>query len=120
MGQRDYSRSRRVALQMRRELASILAAEASDPRFSRLTLTSIQLSQDFGNARVYFTLPPDEERRPVEKALNNAVGFLRHSLSERLHLRSIPNIRFAYDNELDKAMHISSLLNGSLKSNRKE
>ena len=55
-----FSRSDRVAEQIRRELVEILRLEVKDPRvaprLALITLTDVEVSSDYSHAKVFFTV----------------------------------------------------------------
>ena len=60
---KDYSRSRRIAEQIQRELAELIRLELKDPRVTGLiTVTEVEVSADQSHAKVFFTLLGDAAR----------------------------------------------------------
>ena len=53
---KDYPRSRRIAEQIQRELSEIIRLELKDPRVGMITLTDVEVTQDYAHAKVFFTL----------------------------------------------------------------
>jgi ribosome-binding factor A len=102
------------------ELSTTIPREIKDPRVPAITLTRIELSQDAGVARVYFTLlgslgaEPDKARDAEVKAciegLNSAAGFLRRHLTRALQIRSTPELLFKEDLGLANTLRINELL----------
>ena len=91
-------RVERIAEQIREELSQMLATEVSDPGVGLVTVTRVKVTADLSLARVYWTvLGETKERTDTAKALNRAVPYLRHLLSQRLTLRRAPEIKFQYD-----------------------
>ena len=91
-------RVERIAEQIREELSQILATEVSDPGVGLVTVTRVKVTADLSLARVYWTVLGDaKERTETAKALNRAVPYLRHLLSQRLTLRRAPEVKFQYD-----------------------
>jgi len=71
------------------------------------------MSLDLKSARIYYSVLGDEAKREeAGKALSRARGFIRRQLGPRLDLKSIPELRFIYDDTLDRGMRIESLLDG--------
>lgn len=58
---KDYSRSLRIADQIQRELADLIRNDLNDPRIGMITLTGVEVSQDYAHAKVF-------TRRCVAKA----------------------------------------------------
>ena len=110
MGTREYSRSERVADQIQREVAEIIARELDDPRIGRVTVSGSSLSKDLSNAILYVTMPVDGDVKRTLEGLNRATGFVRRRLGERLRMRYVPRVRFAHDVALERATRVGELL----------
>jgi ribosome-binding factor A len=69
-----------------------------------------------GTARVYFipfaALHPPEE---VRQGLTHAGGFLRGELGRRLRLRHAPRLEFVFDETVDRAAHLTKLIDDAVK-----
>jgi ribosome-binding factor A len=112
MGQ-EYSRTRRVADQLQRELATLIQFEVKDPRVGMVTISAVEVSRDLGYARVFVTVLDDQEPIPLDesiKALNNAASFMRSQLARRMSLRTVPNLFFCYDESLKRGNYLSNLI----------
>lgn len=84
--------------------------ESKDARFKRITVSEIKLSPDLGLAKVYFTAEAEpDERVALVKALNLAQGFFRTKLGERVEMRSVPQLRFYFDEEIERLDRIERL-----------
>lgn len=108
---REYPRKLRIGELLQHELAELILREVKDPRVQRVTVTSVDVSPDLANAKVLISvLGTQGPQTEVVQALNHAAGFLRHELGQRLKLRSIPELRFSYDETLDRAAHLEALI----------
>ncbi len=107
-----YKRADRVGDSILREIASMVQrGDIRDPRIGFITITHVKLSADLKEARVYFSqLGTEEEKANSAQGLESAVGYIRRTLGHRLKLRSVPNIRFYFDDTLEYAEHIDELL----------
>ena len=76
---RLFSRSRRVAEQLQKEIAEVLQREFKDPRVGFVTVSGVDLSNDLMYSKVYVTFLNMEKDKIGEavKVLNGAVGFFR-------------------------------------------
>lgn len=91
-------RVERIAEQIREELSQMISTEVSDPGVGLVTVTRVKVTPDLSLARVFWTvLGEAKDRKDSAKALNRAVPYLRHLLSQRLTLRRSPEIKFQYD-----------------------
>lgn len=108
---KDYSRALRIADQIQRDLAELIRNELKDKRVGMITITGVEVSQDYGHAKVYYTtLGSAEENFLTEKGLQHAAVFLRSQLSQRLRLRVVPLLHFIYDRSIEHGIHLSQLI----------
>ena len=113
---KDFSRPRRVAEQIQRELADLISFELKDPRVGMVTLTGVDVTSDYAYAKVYVTLLGDTKQ--VDRALvglQSAAGFLRSRLAHRIKLRVTPRLHFIYDNTVANGAHLSQLIDAAIK-----
>jgi ribosome-binding factor A len=116
---KEFSRTRRIGEQIKRELAELIRDEIKDPRVVMVTVSAVDVSRDLGHAKVYFTtLDQEHKREDVVKVLNKASGFLRHELSRRLTTRTTPQLHFFYDESIEKGEHLSSLIESAVASDK--
>jgi ribosome-binding factor A len=115
---RDYPRSRRIAEQIQRELAELIRLELKDPRVTGLvTITDVEVSHDQSHAKVFFTLLGDAEKiEETTTGLKRAAGFLRTQLSQRMKLRTVPQLDFRYDASVERGMKLSRLIDEAVGS----
>lgn len=107
---KEYPRSQRVADQIQRELAMIIQREIKDPRVHMVSITGVEVTRDLAHAHVFVTTLDDAHRDDVVEALNHAAGFLRHELGSRMRMRSIPDLKFSYDESIERGMQMDRLL----------
>lgn len=115
---KEFSRSRRVAELIQRELARLIDAEIQDPRVGRVTITEVDLSNDLRNARIYIAAMADSQDETI-KALTHATPFLRRQLSKQLVIRGCPQLSFHVDNSLESGNRLNKLINDALSGSNK-
>jgi len=105
-------RSLRVADQIQKDLSEILTFELKDPRVGLVTITEVQVTPDYAYARIFFTTLHDSEEDIKETlfGLEKASGFIRNQLSKRLHIHTLPQLRFEYDRSVVRGMALSELI----------
>ena len=114
----DYPRSHRVGDFIQRELAGIIAREVKDPRLSpMLTISGVDVSRDLSVAKVYYSLFDAEEQKDTQTALVSASGFLRNQLARQMNTRSVPQLRFFFDDSAERGAHMSALIADAVASN---
>lgn len=108
---REFSRSRRVAEQLQRELAAIIGRVLKDPRVGLVTVTAVEVSKDLAYAKVFVSSMGEQgSREELLEALRHASGFLRHEIGQAMKLRIIPELRFHYDETLERAAKLEALI----------
>jgi ribosome-binding factor A len=114
----DFPRSRRVAEQIRQELADILWRELKDPRVKGVTINSVEVTSDLEHAKVWFTVMTGD-REAVAKGLQSSVGFLRRELAHRMRLRIVPSLTFQYDESVERGAHLSQLIDQAVEEDKR-
>jgi ribosome-binding factor A len=109
---KEFARSQRVAEQIQRELADLLQFEVKDPRVSMVTITEVDVTGDLAHAKVYFSAP--ENPPDLMLGLQKAAGFLRSQLSQRMLMRTVPQLHFVYDASIERGMKLSRLIDDAL------
>lgn len=95
---KEFSRNRRVAEQLKRDLGLLIATEVKDPRTAGATVTDVEVSRDLAHAKVYIGVyDPGADGAAVVAGLRRAAGFLRHRLGAALRLRMVPELHFLED-----------------------
>ncbi|EQD68157.1 ribosome-binding factor A [mine drainage metagenome] len=105
-------RCQRVARELQRRIGLWFAQGGGDERFRAVTLTRVELSPDLRFARFLFALEPGASETPesVELALARAQARIRREIGRGWTLRHVPEIRFAYDRELESVRRVDDLL----------
>ena len=113
---REFSRSRRVAEQLKRVLAELIHDEVKDPRVGMVTLTAVDLSRDLAHARLYFTVLADDDAAVARtgEALRHAGGFLRREVGRRVKLRQVPHLQFVHDGSVERGRRLADLIDGAV------
>ena len=110
--EQDNRRNRKVADQIKNEMSWILQQKFTDPKQGMITVTKVKISRDLKHATVYFSvLGQNIDVKVSEKALKNAVPFLRRELGHRVKMKFVPELRFFYDDSIEYAEHIAKLFN---------
>ena len=104
-----------MAGEVQRCLAEALLHHARDPRLGQVNLTRVRLTPDLKLATVYFLLLSEEEfsRKEALQGLERAAPFFRKHVADTMQLRYTPAFRFFYDDELEQARRIDSLIRGT-------
>ena len=114
---KDYARTDRVAEQIQRELAELLRLQVKDPRVHMITLTGVEVTRDYGHAKVFYTTLQGASKA-VEQGLEHASGFLRTQLAHVMKLRVTPQLHFVYDASIEHGAHLSQLIEQAIASDK--
>jgi len=113
------NRGFRVADQIQRDLAELIARELKDPRVGMVTINAIEVTPDYAHAKVYFSVLTGNPEEATE-GLNAAAGFLRNGLFKRLHIHTVPTLHFLFDRTTERAADMNALISKAVSSRSKE
>jgi ribosome-binding factor A len=103
------NRALKVADQIQRDLAGLIARELKDPRIGMVTINAVEVTPDYAHAKVYFSLlGGDVEQTTL--GLNQAAGFLRNGLFKKLMIHTVPTLHFLFDRTTEKAADMNALI----------
>lgn len=116
---KEFSRHRRVADLLHRELAKLIQRDTREGSMGLVTVSTIDISPDLKNAKIFFTcIGSVLTAVEVTAWLNEQAGKFRHELSHLLVLRSVPKLQFEYDHMLERANKLTALID-SLQTGKK-
>ena len=108
---KDYTRHRRVADLIQRDLATLIQREMDSVRFGLITVSLVNVSPDLLNAKVYVTsLSDDIDRNEMLKVLNERAGHFRHQLAQNSTLRTTPKLKFVFDISIEHGTRLTALI----------
>jgi ribosome-binding factor A len=115
-----WDRTERTEALLREKIAIIVLERLNDPRLGFLTITGVKLSKDKRHAKVFYTvLGTPVQRRLSERALHDAAKHIQEVLAPSMRLRTMPELRFVYDESVVKEAKMIDLLD-ELASKRKD
>ena len=100
----------RIASNMIKEISYILATQIKDHDIKFVTVTDCKVTNDLSFAKVYYTVLNMDRKDATQKALNNASGFIRRELKERIDVRHIPELTFVFDESIEYGKKIESII----------
>lgn len=102
----------RMAERIREILSTLLLLEVNDPALGGVTVTEVRLDRELEYADVFVNALGDEEsEQEVMSGLRRAHGFLRREVGKRISIRRTPELRFHWDEMLDRAASLEDTLN---------
>ena len=116
----DFSRTDRIAEQIKRELAILIRNHVKDPRVGMVAILDVKVTKDLAHAKVFFDMLEADSHEDCEIGLNRAAGFLRRELGRAVKLRATPAFKFIYDDTELKANQLSHIIDQAVASDKKE
>jgi ribosome-binding factor A len=100
----------RINKEFLRAISEILQTRIKREDVKDAILTNVNASKDLSYAKVYYTLINVKRREEVQKSLDIVSGQIRALLGREMHLRTIPELHFIYDDSEEKARAMDALL----------
>ena len=113
MKQKRSGRPEKLGDLIQRELSDLLRRELRDPRVGMVTITAVDVSPDLSHAKVFFTTLSREHIEEASEGLRRAAGFLRSQLARRIKLYTTPELRFVYDESVERGDRLSRLIDAT-------
>lgn len=110
----------RVAETLREEIGAMIEGELSDPRIGFCYVSEVALNPGGKSARVYVAVDnsvPDIAQAEADTVagLEQAKGYIRHELKDRMGVRHVPELSFLADRSGRFQARIEELLGRSRK-----
>jgi ribosome-binding factor A len=107
---RSSGRPQKLGDLIQRELSGLVQRELRDPRVGMITITGVDVSPDFSHAKVFYTTLDPSHVPEAAAGLKRAAGFLRSQLARRIKLYTTPELRFEYDESVERGDRLSRLI----------
>ncbi|WP_457551620.1 30S ribosome-binding factor RbfA [Desulfobacula sp.] len=108
---KPYTRADRISGKIQYAITDLLSKKMQDPRIEMATISSVKLSPDLRVAHVYVAVFGDEKRiSDVLDGFKNAKGFIKKSITPKLGLKYMPDLKFVHDDSFDKAAKMDALI----------
>jgi len=107
-----FSRSDRIAEEIKKAASEIINNDLKDPRIQGLiSVTKVDVTKDLRNAKIYVSIYGDEKIKKKSFAgLKNAENFIRYEIGKKVFIKYLPEITFEYDDSIEHSIRISKLL----------
>ena len=108
-------RPQRLGDLIQREVSDLIRLEVRDPRVGMITITSVDVSPDMTHAKIFFTVLEKDNLQDTLEGLKRSAGFLRAQLAKRVQMYTTPELRFVYDESVERGDRLSRLIDSALK-----
>jgi ribosome-binding factor A len=106
----SFNRTDRISTQLRKEIALLVHSAVRDHALPSVSVSDVEVTKDLDVATVYVTTLLADQGKAATAALNEMAKEFRRDLSRTLTIRRVPELRFRYDDSVDKGERIESLL----------
>ncbi len=103
-------RTDQVSELIKRELSNIIVKEFDCPNGVLITITEVDVSIDFENAKVLISIYPENLSQKVMKDLDNQINEFQSMLFKRLKMRIVPRLFFRLDDRLKIADEVEKII----------
>ena len=81
-----------------------------DPRISNVSITRVELTQDYSHAKVYWDTYDVQNRGTIKEGMDGIASTLRSTLAKTMNIRHTPSITLFYDSQFEDERKIEELL----------
>jgi len=107
---KGQGRPQRLGDLIQREVSDLIRLEVRDPRVGMITITSVDVSPDLSHAKLFFTMLEKDRLEDTLHGLKRSAGFLRSQLAKRIKMYTTPELRFEYDESVERGDRLSRLI----------
>lgn len=92
---------------------SALRREFADPRLINVSVTHVELTQDYSHAKVFWDTFDASKRGDAKEAIESTAARMRKLLASKMEVRHTPEIHYVYNSQFEDESKISKLLHSS-------
>lgn len=103
----------RLSEDIKREISGLIREEIKDPRVngSLISVVRTELSGDNSHCKVYISsIEGQDAARTAVKGLESASGLIKRRISNVLHLKKSPELKFIADDSIEHSAEIARKL----------
>lgn len=119
----DKRRTARISAEMQKEISKIVMDDLNDPRLKDdvlVSITEVDVTNDLSYADIYVSvLGNAEKKEDVFQALEQAKGYMKILIGERMRLRSMPEFRFKEDRSIENGIYMDKLIRETIEKDKK-
>ena len=110
MARGGFERTDRVAALLRREVAVLVHEDVRAHVLPEVSVSDVEVTRDLAVAKVFVTALEPSQSKAALVLLKEEAKRYRQVLSRSLSMRSVPELRFHYDDSVDRGGRIDELL----------
>lgn len=110
MAHQEYHRTDRISVMLRKEMGMLVHEVVRDKLVPSVSVSDLEVTRDLAYANVFVTALDPNNAMEAVKLLNEGAKDFRRELAKRVKLRHVPELRFKYDDSVDRGENIERLL----------
>ncbi|HNW82225.1 MAG TPA: 30S ribosome-binding factor RbfA [bacterium] len=111
-------RQNRVANAIKRFVSTLILSEYGDSPVSMVTVHKVTVTADLRMAKIFYTVLGSENNKSAQDFFDKQIKNFRFRIASHLkNLKFAPEIKFIYDDSVEKIIRIEKLLD-SIKSEK--
>ena len=116
-------RTERIGAEIQKELSKIIRDDLNDPRLSdtaTVSVIEVRVTNDLSFADCYISVLGDNAKKDdVLDALNQAKGYIKMLIGDRMRLRSMPEFRFKLDESIEYGVYMDKLIKETIEKDER-
>ena len=116
-------RTERIGAEIQKELSKIIRDDLNDPRLSdtaEVSVIEVRVKNDLSFADCYISVLGDTAKKEdVLDALNQAKGYIKMLIGDRMRLRSMPEFRFKLDESIEYGVYMDKLIKETIEKDER-
>ena len=112
MPSKSFTRTDRIEAELRRALGALVREAVAEHGLPSVSVSDVQVTRDLAYAKVFVTALQPEQSQQAIHGLAGVAGEIRFRLARVVKLRHVPELRFQYDDSVDRGERIDQLLRG--------
>lgn len=108
------NRTEKLNSEFKRYIYDLLTKKVKDPRITEMfTILNVDCDRELSTARVYVSIYSTDVNRAAQtfSAICDSEPFIRQQISRLMHIRTVPEFRFIWDESLAYSQKINEILN---------
>ncbi|MGH2574836.1 MAG: 30S ribosome-binding factor RbfA [Ignavibacteria bacterium] len=104
-------RTEKVSEEIKHRISEVLSKDLAELNLGLVTVTKVTISNDLKNAKIYLSFLGNKDSANVcIDKINFRKKLIRMHLASRVHLKSVPELAFYYDDTMEYANKIDQLI----------
>lgn len=103
-------RNERVRKTLMKEIADIIQKDIRTP--AMVSILDVEISHDNSFAKVFYSVfGSEEQKKKTIEIVEQHVSKIRYEVGKRIRLRLTPELRFVYDDSIERGTKVTELIN---------